>query len=102
MRPCCTSAVAAHPWRRRLAGAVQWALPAAILALIPKCPGCVAAYVLLFTGVGLSMSVAAAVRWMLIVLCTGALLFLAIRAACRRFASPRTSITHDSTKGETQ
>jgi len=105
MHSCCTSAasaVAAPTWRRRIAAAFQWALPAMMLALIPKCPGCVAAYALVFTGVGLSMPAAAAVRWGLIALCTGALLFLATRAAYRRFTSFRKSITRNSTKGESQ
>jgi hypothetical protein len=84
MRSCCTSAAVTAPtWRRRIGAAIQWALPAAILALIPKCPACVAAYVLLFTGVGLSMPAAAALRSILIVLCAGALLFLAARAMVR-------------------
>jgi hypothetical protein len=77
--------VTAPTWRRRIGSAVQWTLPAAILAIIPKCPVCFAGYVLLLTGVGLSMPAAAAVRWTLIVACAGALLFLAARVLRRAY-----------------
>ena len=54
-------------WLRRIWAAVQWALPIAALALMPKCPGCVAAYVLLLTGAGISIAAASmlqtAVAW---------------------------------------
>jgi hypothetical protein len=71
--------VAAPVWRRRVVSIIQWMLPAAMLAIIPKCPACVAGYVLLFTGLGLSLPAAAAVRWTLIGVCACALLFLAVR-----------------------
>src|SRR4051812_20414509 len=50
--PVAPSDITRTPWRRRVAMLVQWAVPLTTLALIPKCPLCVAAYVLLFTGVG--------------------------------------------------
>lgn len=65
----------------RAAALFQWALPVTTLVLIPKCPACVAAYVLLFTGVGMSFPVAAAVRWTLIGLCVATLVYLALRLA---------------------
>ena len=71
---------------RRAGAAVEWGLPIATLALIPKCPACVAAYVLLFTGVGLSFSGAAALRWGLIALSVLALALLLVRAARRMLA----------------
>lgn len=47
--------------------AAQWSLPVVALALMPKCPGCVAAYVLLLTGAGISIAAASmlqtAVAW---------------------------------------
>ena len=52
----------AHSWRRRISGFTQWAIPITTLALIPKCPACVAAYVLLLSGVGLSFSTASKIR----------------------------------------
>jgi hypothetical protein len=71
---------------RRLA---RWALPVTVLALIPKCPACFAGYVLLFTGVGLSMSVAATARWIIVLLCVVALALLAMRGVWRVLQRPR-------------
>ena len=71
------------PWHRRAAELFQWMLPVTILALIPKCPMCVAAHVLLFTGVGLSLAAAAAIRWILIALSVAVLASLSLRAANR-------------------
>jgi hypothetical protein len=73
---------------RRIGALVQWALPLATLAVVPKCPACVAAYVLFFTGIGLSLPAAAAVRWVSIGLCLAALAYLALRTARRVFTSP--------------
>ena len=41
-------------WLRRARGEAGWVLPATLLALLPKCPLCLAAYVALATGVSLS------------------------------------------------
>ena len=98
MRTCCTAgdpgdpgestitapASAARASQRRFAGFVQWALPVTILALVPKCPVCVAGYVLLFTGIGLSLPAAATIRWAIIALCVLALIMLAARALMTR------------------
>ena len=49
-------------WNRRIRTFVQSALPLTTLALVPKCPICVAAYVLFFTGIGLSLTAATVMR----------------------------------------
>jgi hypothetical protein len=77
--PCCTV-----PRRRaRLAGrfarAAGWAAPGAILALMPKCPVCFAAYLAMATGLSLSVGAATYLRTGLIVLCAGLLLLAAVR-----------------------
>ena len=51
--------------------------------LMPKCPVCLAAYVMLWTGLGLSLSTATYVRWMLLFLCVASLLFLTVKRLSR-------------------
>ena len=57
----------------------SWIIPGAILALLPKCPLCLAAYVAVWTGIGLSFSVATHLRAASVILCVGLILFLAAR-----------------------
>lgn len=72
---------------RRLAAAGRWAAPVITLLLIPKCPACLAADILLLSGIGLSFSAAAAVRWGLIGLCIAALGLLVLGAARRALSA---------------
>ena len=74
-------------WRRRAATFAQWAISLTTLTLIPKCPACVAAYVLLFTGSALPLRAAAALRWALIGLATAAVSYLLFRTTRRVLAS---------------
>ena len=62
-------------WVRRVREIFAWVLPSAILVLVPKCPACLAAYVAVWTGIGLSFSAATNLRVSLMVLCVGLLLF---------------------------
>jgi arginine exporter protein ArgO len=60
--------------------------PAAIFVLVPKCPVCLATYIALGTGIGLSVSTAAYLRILLIILGVAALLYLAA-GRLRRFVT---------------
>jgi hypothetical protein len=81
---CCQNAQT--PRRRPIATIVGWILPATVLALMPKCPVCVAAYVAALTGMGISLSAAAYVRTSLIAiaLATFAVMSLSLLVASWR------------------
>jgi hypothetical protein len=89
-RCCCESSCAVVlPRARRsrtILNAAQWTTPGAILLLMPKCPACVAAYVALGTGVGISITAASYVRVGVMTACVAALAYLAVRHA-RRFVT---------------
>ena len=57
---CCTSGGPKRPRARRISSAVASILPGAALVLLPKCPLCLAAWLTVATGIGIS---AAAVAW---------------------------------------
>ncbi len=64
---------------RRGRGAAGWILPGALLALLPKCPACLAVYIAVGTGIGISVSTATYLRMALVVLCVAALAYLTAR-----------------------
>jgi len=80
MSACCaaTSGRLTPARARRVREVFAWVLPSAILVLVPKCPACLAAYVALWTGLGLSLSTATYLRWVLLFLGVASLLFLMV------------------------
>jgi hypothetical protein len=66
-------------WLGRCRAGLRWLVPATLLALMPKCPVCLAGYVALFTGVGLSLTAASLLRTGLIFACAAALAWFAGR-----------------------
>jgi membrane protein implicated in regulation of membrane protease activity len=68
---------------RRAWRSIQWLFPAALFALIPKCPLCVMAYVALFTGVGISVSTARWIQILMFVVCFSSLAYLVARKVKR-------------------
>jgi hypothetical protein len=70
--------------RRRSGELAGWIVPSATLALLPKCPVCVVGYVALATGLGISVTTAAHLRTLLVMLCIVALVVVGARRL-RRF-----------------
>lgn len=63
----------------------RWAVPAALLIFMPKCPACFAGYLALATGIGITFSAATWIRAALIVTCFATLLWLVLRAVRARY-----------------
>ena len=76
-------------WLRRVGEILAWVIPSSILVLFPKCPACLAAYVTLCTGLGVSFATATYLRWELRVLCVASLLLLIVVRLDRRGAISR-------------
>ena len=68
-----------RPWVRRATQAAQWVLPGTLLALMPKCPMCLVAYVALGSGLSLSSSRASLLLRLLTTVCTATLALCVIR-----------------------
>jgi hypothetical protein len=67
------------------------------LALVPKCPMCIAAYLALGGGLGVSLTTAAHLRTAMLWLCWSALALLTVRVAVRfaprLLSTPRSAIS---------
>jgi hypothetical protein len=84
------AAAPARRLARRSSSAASWALPSLGLALVPKCPMCIAAYLALGGGLGVSLSTASHLRIALLWLCWSVLALLTVRLTVR-FARTRMS-----------
>lgn len=71
---------------RRCSEIAGWIIPSATLALLPKCPVCVASYVVIGTGVGLSVSTVTFLRTLLVTLCVALLSYYIAKSAWRFLA----------------
>src|ERR1700722_3047912 len=61
-------------WRK-----ISWVFPAGFLVLMPKCPLCVAMYVAMFSGVGISVSTARWLQGVMVGLCLVSMGYLALK-----------------------
>lgn len=63
------TATPVRPFARRFHNIAGWIIPAGGLVLLPKCPACLAAYIAIVTGVGISVSAATYLRVVLLTIC---------------------------------
>jgi hypothetical protein len=77
-RPTSTSHRSRSAWEM-----AAGALSLGVWVLMPKCPVCLAAYVALWTGLGLSFTAATTIRWSLLALSALLLLYVAVRRGTR-------------------
>jgi hypothetical protein len=64
---------------RRSGEIAGWILPGAILALLPKCPMCLAAYLMVATGISISVAAAVSMRAFLVACCVSSVVLLGRR-----------------------
>ncbi len=77
--PCCHSKARDQKTGRSLQGIAAWLVPSALLALMPKCPLCLATYVALCAGVTISGWSAQLLMRTVTALCLGTLALCATR-----------------------
>ena len=66
-------------WSRRVREVAGWLVPGAVLALMPKCPMCLVAYVALCSGLTMTSSSAHILMRTLTALCIGTLALCVVR-----------------------
>jgi hypothetical protein len=64
---------------RRCYTIAEWTIPAAGLMLVPKCPACLAAYIVLVSGVGISVTSAMYLKILLLTICAASIIYVAAR-----------------------
>lgn len=88
---CCSERPRRASLARRGLNVAGYIVPATVLALLPKCPLCIAAYLAIGTGLGVTVSTAAHLRTLLLVLCVACLVFMMARHAVRWTAARQIS-----------
>jgi hypothetical protein len=81
---CCTGGGPSRRLARRLWGAGASILPGAVLLFLPKCPLCLAAWLAVVTGFGISAATAAWVRGLIVVFPVAAMVLAAAYSVRRR------------------
>jgi hypothetical protein len=71
---------AGRRWTSIARRAVSWIVPGVVLAAMPKCPLCLAAYVALFTGFWISIAAAIFAWWFVGVICISVFAYLSMSA----------------------
>lgn len=68
---------------------LQWLIPTIVWVLMPKCPACLAGYIALATGVGVSMTVASSVRELMLLFCVVSFTYLLATRLRRHVLRPK-------------
>jgi hypothetical protein len=78
---CCRTLTGSkqRPLAQRFFDVAGWTIPGALLALLPKCPACLAVYLALGTGIGISVSTATILRASLVSLCAASFVYMTAR-----------------------
>lgn len=76
--------------KRRLVDPAGKLFPAFVLMVLPKCPACLAAYITVATGIGISLTAATCIRSLLLVVCVLTLSYFAIKTMRRLHVRLRT------------
>ena len=84
---CCNTSAGRSSIARRFLALLSWIAPGAALVMLPKCPACLAGYIALGTGLGISFTAAAHLRTLIVILAVACLALLLIRRARRIIAS---------------